>query len=170
MQYSQIKAANAEILINHDMYGKPFAKYEWRFWDHVSPALITCIVVSCASSVSMCGLAYGLYQEFSWALYEQVSPDRKMHLRYFVYQVSETGIDVDSSIKQAQVYLVILKFTPFFIICFILLYDLINVHYMEPEFSLTVSIIPAALIHVGLAVWFVRIETYIGMLLVLVSP
>lgn len=88
MQYGQIKDANGRILINHDMYGTPFAKYEWRFWDHVSPALITCIVVSCASSLAMCGLAYGLYQEFSWALYEQVSPDRKMRLRYFTYQVS----------------------------------------------------------------------------------
>jgi hypothetical protein len=40
---------------------------------------------------------------------------------------------------------------------------------VEPEFSLTIAIIPAALIHVALAVYFVRIETRIGMLLVLVS-
>ncbi|KAK7190950.1 hypothetical protein DPSP01_009157 [Paraphaeosphaeria sporulosa] len=153
MQYSQIKEANRRILINHDMYGTPFAKHEWKFWDHVSPALITCIVVSCACSVAMCLFAYGLYREFSWALYEQVSPDRKMRLRYFAYQI----------------YLVILKFTPFFIISFILLYDLIDVHYVEPEFSLTMAIIPVALIHVGLAVYFVRIETFIGMSFVLVG-
>jgi uncharacterized membrane protein YGL010W len=72
-------------------------------------------------------------------------------------------------INHTQVYLVIIKFTPFFIIAFILLYDLIDVHYVEPEFSLTIAIIPAALIHVALAVYFVRIETRIGMLLVLVS-
>jgi hypothetical protein len=89
MQYRQIKNANARILINTDMYGTPFAKYDWRFWEHVSPALITCLVVSCVSTVAMCGLAYGLYQEFSWALYEHVSPDRKMRARYFAYQVSE---------------------------------------------------------------------------------
>ncbi|KAJ4357705.1 uncharacterized protein N0V89_002281 [Didymosphaeria variabile] len=153
MQYGQIRNANARILINHDMYGTPFAKYDWKFWDHVSPALITCIVISCLSSVAMCGLAYGLYREFSWALYEQVSPDRKMRLRYVAYQV----------------YLVILKFTPFFIIAFILLYDLVDVHYEEPEFSLTMAIIPAALIHVGLAIYFVRIETGVGMIFVLLG-
>lgn len=68
-----------------------------------------------------------------------------------------------------KAYLVILKFTPFFIVAFILIYDLINVHYVNPEFSLTMAIIPAALIHVGLAVYFVRVESYIGMLLVLVN-
>ena len=53
---------------------------------------------------------------------------------------------------------------------FIIIYDLIDVHFVDPEFSLTMAIIPAALIHVGLAVWLVRIESYIGMLLILVSP
>lgn len=74
-----------------------------------------------------------------------------------------------SSINAAQIYLVLLKFAPFFIISFILIYDLIDVHYQEPEFSLTMAIIPAALIHVGLAVYCVRRETYIGMSLVVVS-
>lgn len=66
-------------------------------------------------------------------------------------------------------YLVILKFKFFFIVGFIIVYDLIDVHYNEPEFSLTMAIMPAALIHVGLAVHFVRIETRIGMAFVLVS-
>ncbi|KAJ4294407.1 hypothetical protein N0V90_008097 [Kalmusia sp. IMI 367209] len=153
MQHGQIKEANARILINHDMYGTPFAKYDWRFWQHASPALLTCIVISCLCSTVMCGLSYGLHREFSWNLYEQVSPDRKIRTRYFVYQV----------------YLVILKFTPFFIISFILIYDIIDVHYINPEFSLTMAIIPAALIHVGLAVYFVRIETRIGMIVVLLG-
>jgi len=75
-----------------------------------------------------------------------------------------------SAVLTYQIYLVLLKFTPFFIICFIIVYCIIDVHYVEPEFSLTLAIIPAILIHVGLAVYFVRHETRIGMAVVLVSP
>lgn len=62
-----------------------------------------------------------------------------------------------------------LKFTPFFIVAFVLVYGLIDVHFKEPEFSLTIAIIPAAFIHVGLAVYFVRNENTIGTIIVLVS-
>lgn len=89
MQHGQIKDANGRILINHDMHGTPFAKLDQKFWDHVAPALITCIAVSCACSIAMLGLMWSLSQEFSWALYEQVSPDRKTRTRYFAYQVSQ---------------------------------------------------------------------------------
>ena len=171
MQYGQIKAARDRVIVNHDMYGTPFTKNDWMFWEHASPALLTCMVVSCICSTAMCALTFGLSREFSWTLYQEVSPDRKMRGRYLVYQVrtlisSILMLMVD---KTVQIYLVILKFTPFFIVAFIIVYDLIDVHYVEPEFSLTLAIIPAAIIHVGLAVYLVRIESYIGMLLVLVS-
>lgn len=87
MQYYQIKEANSRIRVGEDMYKTPFAKRDWHFWTHVSPALITCIVVSCVCSTAMCVLVIGLTREFSWKLYEQVSPDLTMRRRYFVYQV-----------------------------------------------------------------------------------
>ncbi|CAN9193031.1 unnamed protein product [Alternaria alternata] len=34
----------------------------------------------------MCWLARGLYREFSWALYQHVSPDRKIQTKYMIYQ------------------------------------------------------------------------------------
>lgn len=68
-----------------------------------------------------------------------------------------------------QIYLGFLKYTPYFVFAFILIYGLINVHYIEPEFSLTMAIIPATLLHLALAVYFVRHETRIGMIMVLVS-
>ncbi|KAH7138383.1 hypothetical protein B0J11DRAFT_587651 [Dendryphion nanum] len=67
------------------------------------------------------------------------------------------------------IYLVILKVMPYFFFAFILIYGFINVHYFEPEFSLTMSIMPLALVHIALAVYFVRIETRIGMAIILVS-
>lgn len=172
MQYSQIKAARDRVIVNTDMYGTPFAKNDWKFWEHASPALLTCMVISCICSTALCALSFALSREFSWKLYQEVSPDRKMRARYFVYQVRVTVLIISlyQKLTIVQIYLVILKFTPFFIVAFIIIYDLIDVHFVEPEFSLTMAIIPAALIHVGLAVWLVRIESYIGMLLILVSP
>lgn len=87
MQYGQIRHARDRILVNHDQFGTPFAKYDRKFWEHVSPALITCIVTSCVCSTAICAVAFGLSREFSWTLYEQVSPDRKIRSRYLVYQV-----------------------------------------------------------------------------------
>ena len=63
-----------------------------------------------------------------------------------------------------------LKFTTFFLFAFILVYGLVNVHFMEPEFSLTMGIMPVALIHIALAVYFVRHESRVGMAIVLVKP
>ncbi|KNG45990.1 glycoside hydrolase family 30 protein [Stemphylium lycopersici] len=49
------------------------------------------------------------------------------------------------------VYLVLLKYTPYFVFAFIIIYSLINVHYVQPEFSLTLAIIPATLLHLAFA-------------------
>lgn len=94
MQYGQIKQARDRILVNTDMHGTPFAKYEWKFWEHVSPALITCLATTCLCSVIVCSLAYFISREFSWKVYQQVSPDRDVRKRYSIYQVSLT-IDVN---------------------------------------------------------------------------
>ena len=69
-----------------------------------------------------------------------------------------------------QIYLVLLKLTPYFVFAFIFIYAFIDVHYVEPEFSLTLSILPATLVHVAIAVYFVRHERRIGMGFALVRP
>jgi hypothetical protein len=96
MQYGQIKNARDRILVNTDMYGTPFAKYEWRWWDSTSPALITCNVTSCLCSVIICSLAYFISREFSWKVYQQVSPDREIRRRYSLYQVSRATLNCSS--------------------------------------------------------------------------
>ncbi|KAI4636368.1 hypothetical protein J4E83_001323 [Alternaria metachromatica] len=151
LQYGETRHAVSRILVNHDRYGTPFADVDWPFWKKISPGLMVCTVVTCVSSAIMCWLARGLYREFSWALYQHVSPDKKIQTKYAVYQI----------------YLVLLKFTPYFVFAFIIFYDFIDVHFQEPEFSLTLSIIPATLVHVAIAVYFVRHERRIGMAFVL---
>jgi hypothetical protein len=88
LQYGEIRDAAARILLNHDMYGTPSADHGRPFWKKASVGLMVCAVVTCVSSAIMCGLAMGLYREFSWALYQHVSPDKKIQTKYFIYQVS----------------------------------------------------------------------------------
>lgn len=87
LQYRQIKNARDRIIVGFNMHYIPFAKNDWKFWEHVHPGLITCMVVSCVCTVSMCILAFALHKEFVWAIYKQVSPDIKMRKRYTCYQV-----------------------------------------------------------------------------------
>lgn len=68
-----------------------------------------------------------------------------------------------------QIYLVFLKYTPYFIFAFVIIYAFINVHFAQPEFSLTLCIIPGVLLHLAFAVYFIRNENRIGMFVILVS-
>lgn len=51
---------------------------------------------------------------------------------------------------------------------FIMVYNFVDVHYVEPEFSLTMSIVPLELIHAALAAYCVRTETKVGMAFIMV--
>lgn len=68
-----------------------------------------------------------------------------------------------------KIYLVLIKLDFYFITCFVIQYDLIDVHFKEPEFGLTLALLPASLLMMILAVWFVRREWKIAMVLVVVS-
>ncbi|EMD92149.1 hypothetical protein COCC4DRAFT_131127 [Bipolaris maydis ATCC 48331] len=151
LQYGEVRNASAKAAVGYNGMNLPFVKRDWEFWRRVSPGLIVCAVTSCTCSTVMCLVAMKLYREFSWALYQDVSPDMAIQWKYMCYQI----------------YLVFLKYTPYFVFAFLLIYGLIDVHYVEPEFSLTMAIIPATLLHLALAVYFVRHEILIGMTLVL---
>lgn len=57
-----------------------------------------------------------------------------------------------------QVYLITLKISVFALIIFIILHDFVYVHYRQPEFALTLIIIPAALLHAYMAAYSVKTE------------
>lgn len=48
-------------------------------------------------------------------------------------------------------------------------YNLVNVHFIEPEFSLTMALIPTVVMVLVLSVYFVRYENKIGTIIVIVS-
>lgn len=62
-----------------------------------------------------------------------------------------------------------LKISLLFVILFVVVYGFLNVHYQEPEFGLTMAILPIAVIQAGLAAYCVTNEHKKGMFVVIVS-
>ncbi|KAF5718863.1 hypothetical protein FMUND_5031 [Fusarium mundagurra] len=151
MEYFQVKGATENVRGGEDMYKTPFADNSMPYWDVAGPMSITCIAVSSACSLCMCALAYYLHVEFSWSLYEHISPDLKMTARHVKYLA----------------YLVFLKVSLLLLNLFLITYGLVDVHYREPEFGLTMTIIPVSVIHAVLAGICVKKEHMLGMILVI---
>jgi hypothetical protein len=63
----------------------------------------------------------------------------------------------------------LVRIEPFFLIAFVILYGIVNVHYVEPEFGLTMALIPALAIQVALTVVFTRSENVLGAVGAIVS-
>lgn len=89
MEYFQVKDATERVSRGYDMYKKPFADNSMPYWEIARPMLITCVAVSSACSLCMCALAYYLHMEFSWSLYEHISPDLRMTARHVKYLVCD---------------------------------------------------------------------------------
>lgn len=68
-----------------------------------------------------------------------------------------------------QIYIVLLKVDFYFIVGFILQYNLIDVHFDEPEYSLTMTLIPVTLIIMVAGIYCVRSERRVLMVCVSVS-
>jgi hypothetical protein len=74
-----------------------------------------------------------------------------------------------SSSPSPQVLLVLVRIEPYFLIAFVITYGLINVHFAEPEFGLTMALVPALLIQVAMTIVFTKTENTIGALAAIVS-
>lgn len=67
-----------------------------------------------------------------------------------------------------QILLVMMKLAFYFLVSFVIIYDFIAVHYRQPEFAITLAIIPLALIQVSLSAYFTRVENRVGMVVTIV--
>ncbi|RKL37874.1 hypothetical protein BFJ70_g6827 [Fusarium oxysporum] len=91
MEYFQVNDATERVSRGYDMYKKPFADNSMPYWEIARPMLISCVAVSSACSLCMCALAYYLHMEFSWSLYEHISPDLRMtarHVKYLMFHIA----------------------------------------------------------------------------------
>lgn len=68
-----------------------------------------------------------------------------------------------------QVFLVLIKLNLYFLIGFIIQYNLVYVHFKEPEYTLTMLLIPVAIIAIFLGVWFVQRERTFSTIAIIVS-
>lgn len=124
-------------------------------WPRIRPAEILVPIILAISSVVLWPCAYFMHRDYAWAIYKCVHGNSETRMRYMAYEV----------------YLVLIKLDFFFLVGFIVQYNLIDVHFEEPEYSLTMAIIPAAFIVMVLGIYFVQHEIILGIVPVIVrSP
>jgi hypothetical protein len=63
-----------------------------------------------------------------------------------------------------------MKLEAYFVIAFIVVYGLIDVHYELPEFPLTIAIIPLLFVQMGMTIHFIKHENKFGAFAAIVSP
>jgi uncharacterized membrane protein YGL010W len=68
-----------------------------------------------------------------------------------------------------KVLLVLVRIEPYFFIAFVVTYGLINVHFAQPEFGLTMGLVPALLVQVAMTIFFTRSENAVGAIVAIVS-
>ncbi|CBX92243.1 hypothetical protein IAQ61_000422 [Plenodomus lingam] len=146
MRYRQTKMVTASLQRAEAAGHKPLTNRHINYWKNVEPALLTV-----TASIGLSWLVQGvlvclLHREFKWAIYRHIRGSLEMLRRYFTYQV----------------LVVLMRFEIYFFIAFIVLYGLISVHYRQPEFALTMAMIPALTILVILTILFTKSENYLG--------
>ncbi|KAJ5181722.1 hypothetical protein N7449_011869 [Penicillium cf. viridicatum] len=133
-------------------------------WPLIQPAIITVCVIIGFGTLVMSPCVYFLHREYSWTIYKCVHGSRQTRTRYLFYEI----------------FLVLIKLNFYFLIGFIIQYNLIYVHSIRLEYILTMCLIPAAFICMLLGIYFVQHERtwgvigviicYFGLLAYLISP
>ncbi|KAG0210739.1 hypothetical protein BGX28_009014 [Mortierella sp. GBA30] len=106
------------------------------------------IVVVCVIGISQClvtWLAYQLFQEFGWKIYKKIGADPHMKKMYRAYQI----------------YLVLIKVDLFFFVGFSIqfIYLTLTRRGQDPEYWLTIIVLPLTIVILYIAVYAVRHES-----------
>lgn len=64
----------------------------------------------------------------------------------------------------------LIRVEPYFLIAFVITYGLVNVHFIQPEFGLTMALIPALGIQAVMTIVFTRSENVLGAVAAIVRP
>ncbi|RAH60374.1 hypothetical protein BO85DRAFT_485517 [Aspergillus piperis CBS 112811] len=142
MQYISIHMTTLTIGEDRDSKNQPLVDLSRDLWKEIQPAELLVPITVGIATLLMWPIAYWVHREFSWAIYQYVQGSLQSRKQYRGYEA----------------YLVLIKFDFFFLVGFIIQYDLIGVHFKEPEYSLTLALIPAALLVMTMGTYFVRRE------------
>ncbi|GFF24191.1 UPF0658 Golgi apparatus membrane protein C23H3.04 [Aspergillus udagawae] len=153
MQYPAMKSFCITMPIQRGPYGQPLVDTSRNIWPQIrGPQLAVPIVIGLCT-LGIWWFAFRLHKQYAWAIYRCVQGDSHTRDRHLAYEV----------------YVVFVKLSAFFIICFVLQYGLIHAHFvLGPEFGLTMSIPPALTFVMILGVCIVRKEHKPLMILVIV--
>ncbi|KAF7718677.1 Uncharacterized protein PECH_001455 [Penicillium ucsense] len=153
LQPRSMKEAIATLPEARDANRQPLVNVQFDFIGRVYPALVACPVVFGICTALIWPFAYRLHKDYAWAIYRTIHGNTSIKIRYIAYEV----------------YLVLIKSKFYFITVFIIQYDLIDVHFQQPEFALTLAILPASFIMMALAIWAVRKEWTLATIFVILS-
>ncbi len=138
-QMSQIKNVDLELFTDTNI------------WSDSKPFLLAIPCILALGTVLLAVCTWKLYDEFAWTIYKRISADLRMKRRYLQYQV----------------YIALLKFDFFFFLGFTVQFVVI-VTVRKAEFALTITAIPVTILILLAAAWFVRRESLLGTIGVIV--
>ncbi|KAE8153285.1 hypothetical protein BDV25DRAFT_169172 [Aspergillus avenaceus] len=142
VQYLETRDVVTRVRYEYDGLGYSLVDSSKDMWKIMRPAaLVVLIVLGICSLVMILG-AYRLQQEYTWMIYKAIHGSPTLRLRYLAYEF----------------YLALTKFVFFFLVAFIVEYNLIDVHFEEPEYSLTMALIPVSFVVMAVGIYSVKKE------------
>ncbi|KAJ5796735.1 uncharacterized protein N7518_005275 [Penicillium psychrosexuale] len=145
MQYIYMRGAITQLAMGFQLW--------WRnLWPQIQPAEIVVSIITGLCTLLLCFVVYYLHREYSWVIYKSVHGSLKTRIRYLFYEI----------------FLVLIKLLFYFLLGFIIQYNLVYVHFKEPEYTLTMLLIPASFIVMLLGIWLVQHERTIGVVCIII--
>ncbi|KAE8165646.1 hypothetical protein BDV40DRAFT_308952 [Aspergillus tamarii] len=151
MQYIKMRDITHSLQGSADGMGNPLVDWSRDIWPSMRPAEVAIQAVLTICSVVIIPFAYRLHTDYAWAVYKCIHGSPELRLRYLAYEI----------------YLVLIKFDFFFLTGFIIQYDLIDVHFAEPEYSLTMALIPASLLVMVAGIYCVKSGLKVALMVVI---
>ncbi|GAB1202616.1 hypothetical protein APSETT445_001235 [Aspergillus pseudonomiae] len=167
LQYIKMRDVTYSLQGTADGMGNHLVDWSRDIWPSMQPAEVTIQAVLAVSSLVIIPAAYRLHTDYAWAIYKSIHGSPELRLRYLAYEVSISEMYSRSWTDLVQIYLVLIKFDFFFLTGFIIQYDLIDVHFMEPEYSLTMALIPVSLLVMVAGIYCVKSGLKVALMVVI---